>query len=631
MNSEKEICKYGVIVGEIYSKKRRVNKSNNQDKKLQYKEPNQYEDLEQYENLDQFENLDQYKDLEQYENSTQYKDLEQYDELKNYKEFKEFLDQYKKLNRYNLIIDIEGEYIEEMQCPICFAARFQEEKVLFKTAAYYPLIPRLRLQYANLERSKSLRYHSNYILNPNKYCDIFDGQLYKQLLENDFIKDERDLILTASLDGYQIFQQQRDDNWVIMFINNNIPLEDRVKRENLLIAAIIPGPNCPKNFNSFMRPIIDELKKLEDGIICWDGWKQERFILRAFVPIWCGNIPANSKLMCVTGHNGYMGCRFCDLEGVSDSNILFELKAIQFPTSFPLDIMHLIFEGDAMYMYKHWSGTFYSDKSLNNSETNPQTLSKTIWKNNGYIMEANKKSMPSEFGRPPLNIVQHSNAYKAEDWIALKIVDHVGYIGNIQLSDYVKCYNYDRFYHLRFVSTLYTQISPPQLSKQFQSRQVVWIKDGEEELWAPSLDYTLNHKEFIALSNFYYANLEEPILELNDWGVKYAKFRTREGYMIGSLMLTVAANACDNSCVLYELEVNIAKPREAKKYELQQFFEKYQLLAYIHNARNARKGLYGIYSFEEFGDYEFVDVSMVQKCVGFMKVGKCFYIIDKSN
>ncbi|RIB24553.1 hypothetical protein C2G38_2168300 [Gigaspora rosea] len=85
---------------------------------------------------------------------------------------------------------------------------------------------------------------------------------------------------------------------------------------------------------------------------------------------------------------------------------------------------------------------------------------------------------------------------------------------------------------------------------QFQSRQVVWIKDDEEELWAP----------------------KEPILELNDWGVKYAKFRTREGYMIGSLMSTVAVNARDNSCVLYELEVNISKPREAKTYELWQYF-----------------------------------------------------------
>ncbi|CAG8799968.1 16979_t:CDS:1, partial [Cetraspora pellucida] len=47
---------------------------------------------------------------------------------------------------------------------------------------------------------------------------------------------------------------------------------------------------------------------------------QENFILRAFVPIWCGDLSAISKLINVTGHNGYLRCRFCDLKGVSDTD-----------------------------------------------------------------------------------------------------------------------------------------------------------------------------------------------------------------------------------------------------------------------------------------------------------------------
>ncbi|CAG8591204.1 4690_t:CDS:2 [Gigaspora margarita] len=572
-----------------------------------------------------------------------------------------------------LIIDSQGQkltytdkYAEATQCPICLATRFNENKIAQKSAAYYPIIPRLKFQYADSEKSKLFRYRSNYVFNNNTYCDIFDGDLYKRLLYNGIIKDERDLILSASLDGYQIFRQHRDDNWVIILINNNIPPEDRVKQENLLIVAIIPGPNSPKNFNSFIRPIINELKKLEDGIVCWDGWKKEKFILRAF-PIWCGDIPAISKLTYITGHNGYMCCRFCDLKEVLDSksgvsHVYYPLKhptnngeksynienlplrnhksylnkvsiwkatldkkkkhkekpvSIQFPASFPLDIMHLIFEGAAMQMYKHWSGIFYSDKSLNNTENNPQTLSKIIWKNIGNILEINKKSMPSEFGRSPPNITQYSNLFKAEDWVnrtflySLPLPQHfhenwylfveaarIAYpierlCGILQpmvrsnLNSYKNLMNnillQDRFYHLRFVSDLY----------------------GGEELWVPSLDYTLNNKEFKALSNFYHANLDEPILEI----IKYAKLRTREGYMIGSLMSKVAANARDNSCIM----------------------GKYQLFAYIHNVKNVRKGLCDLYSYEEFGDYEFVDVSRIQKCIGFLRVGKCFYVIDKTN
>jgi hypothetical protein len=48
-----------------------------------------------------------------------------------------------------------------------------------------------------------------------------------------------------------------------MFINANLSPDIRVKKENLLISAIIPGPNQPKDFNSFLRPIIDELKLLQ--------------------------------------------------------------------------------------------------------------------------------------------------------------------------------------------------------------------------------------------------------------------------------------------------------------------------------------------------------------------------------
>ncbi|CAG8462570.1 2574_t:CDS:2, partial [Racocetra persica] len=48
---------------------------------------------------------------------------------------------------------------------------------------------------------------------------------------------------------------------------------------------------------------------------------------------------------------------------------------------------------------------------------------------------------------------------------------------------------------------------------KYYPQQVVWIENGEEELWAPKLDYTLNDIEFIALSNFYKANLDEHIAE----------------------------------------------------------------------------------------------------------------------
>jgi len=49
----------------------------------------------------------------------------------------------------------------------------------------------------------------------------------------------------------------------VLLINNNLPPEVRVKKENLMIAAVIPGPRAPQDLNSFLRPLVDELLILE--------------------------------------------------------------------------------------------------------------------------------------------------------------------------------------------------------------------------------------------------------------------------------------------------------------------------------------------------------------------------------
>ena len=44
---------------------------------------------------------------------------------------------------------------------------------------------------------------------------------------------------------------------------------------------------------------------------------------------------------------------------IRDQSILFNLRAIHFPHSFPIDIMHLIYENIAGYMFKLWIRNFF--------------------------------------------------------------------------------------------------------------------------------------------------------------------------------------------------------------------------------------------------------------------------------
>jgi hypothetical protein len=155
-----------------------------------------------------------------------------------------------------------GQYKELLHCPICNKPRYLKQKAR-KKATYFSLEDRFKIQFQDQERVKKLLYRSLYQSNEGIYNDIFDGILYKTLCQDGFFSNPYDICLIGSTDGYQIFRQKRNDCWVFLYINANLPPDERVKKENLLIAGVIPGPNSPKKMDTFLQPLVDELKKLE--------------------------------------------------------------------------------------------------------------------------------------------------------------------------------------------------------------------------------------------------------------------------------------------------------------------------------------------------------------------------------
>ncbi|RIB06185.1 hypothetical protein C2G38_1910086, partial [Gigaspora rosea] len=198
------------------------------------------------------------------------------------------------------------------------------------------------------------------------------------------------------------------------------------------------------------------------------------FTLRAHVLSLSGDLLALAKVMYTTGHNSYKACRFCSIQGIycqrnrheyyplkpptgmsgrrydpkdlplrthenyvrdaiaiehingklykdgaqkrglNGRSILFELNSIEFPISFPVDIMHVLFENVAPAMLRHWSSTFFKDSQISNAD---YILSNSDWTKIVKIMESNRKNMPLNFGRPLIDIQRHSAAFKAEDWL----------------------------------------------------------------------------------------------------------------------------------------------------------------------------------------------------------------------
>src|SRR6266540_3110525 len=97
------------------------------------------------------------------------------------------------------VIDVYKSY---QNYPLCNSSK--------KVMPYLSIKEMLKIQYNNKVRAKELLYRYEYITNKklddNDLDDIFDGDIYKELLERNLFKNNKDIAFTISCDRYQIFK-----------------------------------------------------------------------------------------------------------------------------------------------------------------------------------------------------------------------------------------------------------------------------------------------------------------------------------------------------------------------------------------------------------------------------------------
>jgi len=64
-------------------------------------------------------------------------------------------------------------------------------------------------------------------------------------------------------------------------------------------------------------------------------------------------------------------------------------------------------------------------------------------------------------------------------------------------------------------------------------------------------------------------------------------------------------------------------------YLTYEFEEKIHMLAYIHWTNKVEEDNMGLLSFLGYGSYEFIDAYAIDHCVGFIKINRIYYIVDK--
>ena len=218
-----------------------------------------------------------------------------------------------------------GPYEDLSKCPKCNADRYKDNGKPCAYFDYLPLIPRLRAMVASSSFAQKLRYRFNHQHDPKKMTDVFDGIHYRTLqksfvniageqLPSFFFSDPRDIALGLSTDGFGLFKRRNKSAWPLVIFNYNLPPEERFQKKYVISLGVIPKK--PWDMDSFLWPAVQEFLQLKIGVSAFDAISKTRFVLRAFLILAFGDIPAISMVMRMKGHNAYLPCRMCEIHGV---------------------------------------------------------------------------------------------------------------------------------------------------------------------------------------------------------------------------------------------------------------------------------------------------------------------------
>lgn len=144
---------------------------------------------------------------------------------------------------------------------------------------------------------------------PGRFEDIYDGKVWKELQKVDgkpFLENGRTFGFMLNVDWFQPYKHVGHSVGVVYLSIMNLPREDRFKEENIMVVGLIPGPNEPAgNINTFLKPLVDELKQLEKGVSIFENMYKAALLCVA------ADLPAVRKTCGFLSFSAKQGCSKC--------------------------------------------------------------------------------------------------------------------------------------------------------------------------------------------------------------------------------------------------------------------------------------------------------------------------------
>lgn len=151
---------------------------------------------------------------------------------------------------------------------------------------------------------------------PHVMIDVYDGQMWKDCVVvngRPFLSQPNNLALSLNVDWFRPFQHSPYSIGVVYIAVLNLPRAIRYLPENVIITAIIPGPNEPSKsmMNAVLEPIVSNLQTLWDGINISIPTVLLPVRIRAMLLCISCDIPACRKVCGFLGHNARLACSKC--------------------------------------------------------------------------------------------------------------------------------------------------------------------------------------------------------------------------------------------------------------------------------------------------------------------------------
>ena len=177
----------------------------------------------------------------------------------------------------NLCVAYTGPFSDLEACPTCSEPWYDQfrlelssrrDKIPRQEFHTIPIGPQLQVLYWEPETAIHTHYmriewscilaeinQKGYL---DKYSDVLHGTDLIQAFREGHIGED-DIALLFSIDGAQLYAKKAFACWIYIWVLLNLSPARRYKKKHILIGGFIPGPNNPKNTDSFLFPGLQHL------------------------------------------------------------------------------------------------------------------------------------------------------------------------------------------------------------------------------------------------------------------------------------------------------------------------------------------------------------------------------------